>query len=514
MAESSSGAAARPWRVWVTPALLFVVALLVRLPHFATIPAPTDETDELLGALAIVRDGARPLVTSEPYLAPYVMYAMALAFKLFGPSFALGRGVHLVLGALAAPATWALGRALGGRRAALVAGLAMAVAFGPVILSSHVAWSHGSAATFLALGLAALLVAESADTRRRPAAFLAGLTLGLAMATHPTLMAFFPGVACWWILTNRTRLWQRLDEAVWIGLGMGLAYLPAVIYLLRHGLAPFRAAAEQREYVGAGPTDWPVGVVAWLGSLARNLAGPAISRPADPLPWLVGGLMVIGLAYAVRTGRGLPIAVVTSGALLMPLLIQAYKLTSLTGLRYAAPALPAAAAALGLLVEPLQRSPRRMTQVTGAALGILLVAVPLAAILSFYHVTATTGVTGAPVVEIVDALEAGGEARDLLFLDEHFDIKLVGGGDVGRAIGAMLTLRGVPFMPARGDKLRWYLQNGNGATYDLVLSGDTAAELSAGFALEPVRVVPVVAGQISGSGDAWGWYRFTTARGR
>jgi hypothetical protein len=407
------------------PVALFLLALIVRWPEHAAIPAPTDETDELLWALAILQDGARPLTASDPYIGPLMGYLTAAAFWLVGQSWTVGRLVAVVMGATVAPATWLFARALGGPTAGLVAGLLMAVAFGPTVVGSHIAWSHGGTATFTALALAGLVRLTGSGTRvrdqglqpSRPGsrrgcsagllALATGVAAGLALGLHPTVAALAPGVLIWWWFTasRRDRFpvgtvmsesrtprgaepWRRYlpPGAGWLCLGAVTAYGPVLAQLAVDGPQVLRASAADREYVGTTFSGWLLGVGTWLESLLRNLAGPVASgiwSPDGPNTqptadsWLGAALVVAALLVAcvlrARAGRtaahrtvagrinpvtslsmfGLPLAVVSSGALLMPAIMTPDRFGSLTGLRYSAAALPAVAAAIGLLLGPL-----------------------------------------------------------------------------------------------------------------------------------------------------------------
>lgn len=496
---------------WAVPVALFLLALLVRLPKLTTIPAPTDETDELLVALEIVKHGAHTLTTSEPYLGPLFVYLLAGSYAILGPSFVASRVVALICGALVAPAAWAFGRAAHGQAAGIVAGLVMLFAFGPVVLGSHVAWSHGAAPTFVALAMAALVMATRAHNRRRYC-IAAGFTMALAVGAHPTVGTLAVGAGIWWLVTGRRELRARIEGGAWVVGAFLLGYAPILVYLAMNGVEPFKARLGAQDYAGQGAANWPQGVALWIESLARNLAGPALAAVNDPRMWLSLALILVALGAATRGGRWLPLAVVGSGALLMPLLVDGSKYISLTGLRSAAPALPAAAVAIGVWAQEAWSGGegRRRTVVLG--LVAVLLFIQAWSIARFYQVTEATGVTGEPVVAVVDGLIAGAADRDTLFIDEDIDTKLIGGGEVGRVVAALLTLDGTAYTKAKADKIRWFLANGNGSTYDLVLAGDTADVLGAEFALEPVRVVPVAAEQVSRSGDHWGWYRMRTRR--
>jgi hypothetical protein len=178
-----------------------------------------------------------------------------------------------------------------------------------------------------------------------------------------------------------------------------------------------------------------------------------------------------------------------------------------------------AAASLGLLVQRLddrlQRLPASQATLGRAAIAIALGAIlviPVGSLARYYRTTIDSGVTGQPVLQMTRGLVEARTTRDALFIDSSLDIKLGGGGEAGRAVSALLTLADAPYTEARADKMRWFLAHGEGATYDMVLSADTWRELGGAGRLEPILVVPIVPGQISRSGESWGWYRARTDR--
>jgi len=490
--------------------VLFVLALVVRLPAFGTIPPPTDETDELLVALRVYQGEILPLTTSEPYLSAVFVYLLAGMYALAGPSYTAGRTVALLCGALLPPFAWTLADRLYGPVAGWVAGLLLVFAFGPVVLGSHVAWSHGAAAAFVALSLAGMM-AMRGGRFRRGFGLIAGLGAGLGLGAHPTVVTLLAGAGLWWLgqAVKGRRAW--LADSAWMIAGAALGYAPVLAFVATEGLAPFRQRLSEHDYVGGESTTWPVGVSLWFESLGRNLWGPAQLEPFGVRGWLAIAALLVAVFAMTRRGSRLPALVLGCGAIGMPLLVDGAKFASLTGLRYAAPAIPLAAAAVGGVAALIWRTGGRRRR---AGIVIAVAAVCLVegvALARYYDATRIAGVTGEPVLAVVDGLAAGGREREQLFVDDEFDTKLMGGGEVGRAVRALLTLRAVEHTVAKPDKIRWFLLNGHGARYDLVLSGNTADELGAEFDLEPVRVVPVVPGQVSRSGAYWGWYRYRSS---
>lgn len=492
------------------PLALFALALVIRLPYLAAIPAPTDETDELLLALEIL-GGARPLTANDAYLGPWPVYLTAGAYTLLGPSLFAGRLVAALLGALIAPATWALGRSLGGGRAGLAAGLLAAASFGPVLLS-HVAWGHGAAPALAALALVGLVGVARIPTLGRGLA--TGVLAGLAMGLHPTVLALLPGAFVWWLATGAGTRTERVRAGLAMVAGLLLGNATNLLFVALNGFGPLaERLAERGDYVGTGLRGWLGGIPAWLDGLARNLAGPAAANIVDPRLWLGVALLGGGLWFAARRGHWLPAAVVLSSALLMPLMVAGDKYVSLTGLRYPAVALPAALAAVGLGIDRWMLHRGVADHWRGWAPVAVLLLIQLASLGAFYADVSARGVTASPVLAVTEGLSAAALDGHTVFVDQALDTKLTGGGEVGRAVRAFLRLAGTEFTVAKADKMRWFLENGDGATYDLVLAGDTADALGSEFPLVVLREVPVLPDQVSRSGGRWGWYRLQSDGG-
>ncbi|MGE3271567.1 MAG: hypothetical protein AB7P40_22645, partial [Chloroflexota bacterium] len=203
---------------------LALLAFAVRWPYLWTIPRFTDETLEVLHSLAIVRDGARPLTNYDSYYGALYNYLVAAALAVSGQSPLAPRAVVLVAGILTVVATYALGLEVARRMAGfgtthqrLVGLLAAALLAtnGPhVVVNSHIAWSNCLTPLFTTLAFWALLQSSRADAPSPPFPLsrarergrgrdghlhwllpLAGLLLGLALQTHPLVVALLPGIA-------------------------------------------------------------------------------------------------------------------------------------------------------------------------------------------------------------------------------------------------------------------------------------------------------------------------------
>lgn len=132
----------------------------------------------------------------------------------------------------------------------------------------------------LLLGFAALLMAVEAGENPRPhAVLLLGLTFGLAVGHHRTLLALTPALAL--------AAWpaRRLGMGAWLG-AAGLAILSLGVY----AYLPLAAALGSPWVYGRSPLTWP-------GLLDAILAREYTAQIAPPL-----ALLEIGAALAGRVG--------------------------------------------------------------------------------------------------------------------------------------------------------------------------------------------------------------------
>ncbi len=222
----------RYWRL-----ALVVCCLVGAVLRFNGLFANTFHADEALFAswarlIAVWRDPL--LLTQAVDKPPLLFYLQALFYPLLGPVEFAARLPSWIASLLLIPLTAQLARRLTGDRAAAVVAAAV-VAVAPLAVQfSATAFSDAPLALWLmaALYVAARPVSSPAKTRAGP--FLAGLLLGLALATKYQALLFAPllvGVA--WLAGWRGGEWRR-----------GLAGFAAVLALLFLWQAARPAAGE------------------------------------------------------------------------------------------------------------------------------------------------------------------------------------------------------------------------------------------------------------------------------
>ena len=454
-----------------------VLAALVRARALQLVPTLTDETDDMLFALRIAQGGFWPAVSHDTYNGPLNHYLLALGLWAgVGPTWP--RLLSLILGALTVGLTYLLGVSLASlapgpwplapRLAGLVAAALMAVAFVPVVVNSHIAWSN--ATTPFWTTLAVLALSEAVRRDQPPLLVLAGGLAGLAAQTHPTASLYLLGGALWFALTRPAWLRTR-----WTWLALLVAVL-AVGNLIGYNLVTGGGAAEQlsrREYAstaGQTPADYAANVAGFLG-LAYQLVGSTflstLSAQAGPpalrSPLVVASAVValVGLVYAAWRRVSLPLLVWLTALVLLPVVIRAYD--SHISARYMAPLLPLTFAAVGVWLGPrlaglLASGPplrrERWVGLAALALTVALTVYPLRRLDEFLFYELRDGRNNGRLWQIAALLAEPGRQGTPILLDRGLrDAKLDAGGHVYKALGTLLDLEDVPHDNPRVEEL-------------------------------------------------------------
>lgn len=410
----------------VSGAAIGVVAIAARAYQLRDVPRLTDETDEVMRGLAIARGELLPLTNVDAYIGPLWSYLLAFGFLVVGPSSLLPRFASLLAALATVAATAWLGREVALRlgwkdRTALLAlggALLLATSSFHAIVSSRIAWSH--ALTPLIMTVALTLFIRWERTRETRTLAGAGLLYGLAVHTHPTALAFAPGLGLWALLNWRGTL---AAPAARIALGLFLlANVPMLLFNLMTGFGSASAAAQvQSAYAGGAPTTLG-GYAANLGALLSSwpllLAGEigerrGVMRALDgPLALFYAALALLGLTVALRRGLVLPALLLCSAVLVLPLVNGKYE--PLFNGRYLAPLLPlafvltAVGAAAGIGLIPALRA--RVSLVAATMLTVMT-AWPLTALNGYIQAALRDGPNNADLyraAEIVAAASPNG----------------------------------------------------------------------------------------------------------
>jgi 4-amino-4-deoxy-L-arabinose transferase-like glycosyltransferase len=472
------------------------LALALRWPYLQDIPRLTDETGEVATALAIVHDGARPLVHNDAYRGPAWAYLMAGALALAGPGRETPRLVAALLAALTAGATYLLARALADRRAGAVAALLVTTAFGPVVLLGHVAWSNHATPLWVTLAAVATWLGRGAGRAAGLSRVAAGILWAIALQSHPAALAPLLGAAGWWLSAPERRAGLR-RSGPWLALGAFLLVMsPLAVYNVRHPLASVAEAGASGQPLSftLNPLELAPRALALAGQLGRSAGAGPLAEPGDPRPDALVGLTddlrpVATLAYALlllgglarAAWRGPRLVAWLAGAtlVLLPLLNRNY--TSFYDQRYVGLLLPLGAVAVGCWATDLwQRAGRPGRWALAIALAALVV-YPLTSVAAYYDREITAGRTNAPYLAVADRLAADAALGERhVFVDRGLrDIDLGGGGDPMRAFVHLLALDGVPVDGIEVDELRWFLENDRSSRL-WIIAGPAMVEALAG----------------------------------
>jgi 4-amino-4-deoxy-L-arabinose transferase-like glycosyltransferase len=461
--------------IWLVTSSLLIAAGAVglRLWQLRDVPRLTDETDEVMHGLAIARGEVLPLTNVDAYIGPLWSYILAFGFLVAGPSSQMPRLLTMLAGlATVAAAGW-LGHELALRLGlirhrdliALGAALLLATSSFHVIVSSRIAWSHALTPLAMTIALALLIHWDRTGDGRSLAG--AGLAYGLAVHTHPTAVAFAPGLVLWAILQGRRVFASRV---AWAALGLCvLANLPMLIFNLTTGLGSAVAAAQvQNAYAGGAPATFG-GYLANLSTLLTSLplllAGDVGDRRGsavaldDPLTLVYAALALLGLAFAARKRLLLPALVLASAALVLPLVNGKYE--PLFNGRYLAPLLPMGFGLLAVgtvhLATAIPAVHNRVAAIASASLLVLTVP-PIISLYGYVDASLRDGPNNQELyraAEIVAAAQPSGPVlvdatlsgtrqstgREgtgvldyLLILDQHLTVRRYQPDDVAQAI--------------------------------------------------------------------------------
>lgn len=433
--------------------MLFGLALVVRAVNLYTIPRLTDEVVEWSFAFDIAQGQRDVWHGVQPYFGPLVPDLLALALLIFRSPL-VPRALVCVLGALTAPAVYALGRAIGGRRVGIIAGLLMATSSTHIIVASHIAYTNSLTPLLTALMLTLFVLARKRNSGRL--LVVAGFVGGLAAQTHPVVLGLAPGMLLWFFGPRAQWRWFR-RPAVYCAAGVALlAYSPVLVGIVL-ALPQFQQSVVTRSYAFAPASslpDYAGRMQGLLIELARMVGAvyPNLDLPRryliQPLVAVYALLALLALWAGLRGSRFL-LLVTTSGILLIPLFNRQYgDFPFFT--RYIALLLPPvyAAAAVGLvhLWTVRARHAAAPTAVWAiravGALAVLGIAgYPLWLTADYYASQVRGGRTNTLFLEMIHQTETGRNA--VVWLDDGLGAgEFASGGNLLVSFQVWLTLEG------------------------------------------------------------------------
>ena len=314
-------------RTWFV--LLSLAALTVRLPYLNLIPYFEDETLEVLTALKVWPGGQLIAVAWDNYIGPVMQYLWAGLFAVFGPDLNLVRVVVLITGALTVGATYALARTLNlSKFAAFLAALLLLANPPHILINSHIAWSNSAASLFTTLVLLTLALAVK---RQQPRWLIAsGVLAGMSMQFHPVSMLVLIGAVVWFIVDGDARKFLRTKWPYFAAILAVLCYSNVIVSNLQSGFYGV-AEAQSRSYIWQLSSSLDVyvqNIGRLILQLFRSTAGDLsevetwqalIGWPLIYVIWLIAGVI-----YAVRSRLKLPLWIVGTLIVFMPLISNHY----------------------------------------------------------------------------------------------------------------------------------------------------------------------------------------------
>jgi hypothetical protein len=291
---------------------------------------------------------------------------------------------------------------------------------------------------------------------------LAGLLLGLALQTHPLVVALLPGIALAVLLRD-----VRVVKTPWPWLALAaflLGYANMLAYNAGSGFDSLRSAQRiQTEY----GTDQQAasGYASTAGAMMLLLArvvGGAVDRRdgasaylADPGVVFVGVLALGGLVLLAVRRELLPL--LTAGSFLLILPAANPKFQTLLTSRYLMPIVPlllacAACALVWLALFARTRWPatRRRPLLAALMVGMLLAALALLPLDRYYRRAFERTDTNERILRLVDQIEAARQPGETILVDDRIGAELPDTGVTElRGLEYLLTFAKAPYRLVR-----------------------------------------------------------------
>jgi hypothetical protein len=301
---------------------LLIVAIAVRLPYLTLIPQITDEGSEVRMAIEVYRGELLPITGLGVFIGPLHQYLLALLFHIFGLNIYLPRLYVMVLGASTVVLTYWLTREMTGRTAGLVAASLMVTSPAHILINSHIAISNCTTPFFASLMLLVLYVAVQRNSG--PLLVLSGVLAALSLQSHVTVLPMFPGVVVWFLWRRDLLKWLR-SPWLYLAIVFTLLFYSNIIWFNAHGRLHSLAAAQRRpQFVdNLSRSLYLLNLQNFFLILLSMISG-ALKGP-EPI-WnfeffafvTYGFLLLVSVFYALKKGKGLPVAVLLSAALITP----------------------------------------------------------------------------------------------------------------------------------------------------------------------------------------------------
>jgi hypothetical protein len=362
----------------------------------------------------------------------------------------------MVLGALTVVPSFLLGREIAGPNVGIIAGLLVATGSAHIAVNSHIAWSNCLTPLFTTACF--WLLARSERRRSGLALAGAGLIFGLALQTHPAVVAFAPSIAVF-------VLWRCRRAVSWVWMALAAAaflvgYANMVAYNVSTNLDSLRSAQRvSGEYATADDADAGWQVVSSMLLLLARLAGGAVDQRTTALSYLLDPGVIVSLIFAAiglvvvwRRGDPLPLLAAVMFLALLPLVNTKFR--TLITIRYLMPVYPLLALGVAITVVNVAHRLGTRSVRLGLAVALLaLVATIAPALLSLqrhYDRLLRATDTNERILRIRDAIHQTRRPDELVIVDEDMGSEIAGTGVTEiRGFRYLLTMDDIPFRSER-----------------------------------------------------------------
>jgi 4-amino-4-deoxy-L-arabinose transferase-like glycosyltransferase len=427
---------------------LTVLGLLTRLPYFMQIPYFEDETLEALYALKVYPGGQFVASTWDNYLGPQSAYLVALGYRLFGLDPIVPRALVVIMGALTVGLTYLLARTLGlNKFGSFVAALILLANPFHILINSHIAWSNSMLAFYITTTLLSMALAIKRDQPRW--LLLTGLLGGLALQAHPSLLIMLPGILLWSLIESNGRQFMRTRWPYIGALIAALVYSVVIINNLQVSLYGV-AEAQARSYIWqTNPTlsttieNFGRLTLQLFRIISGQLEGPEDFSVLIGLPLIYAAWLIAALIYTARKRLWLPLVIVASVWIIMPVLSNHYGTIITT--RLTNHLTPLIAIMLAFAAEASIRlvTQRRLKLVASIVL-IAAALYPIVPLIGYYQARVAAGKTNDEFFGLNDQIKAIDQNSPVYLSTSLSDLRLGGSGNVGYVFDYFLGLDQIP----------------------------------------------------------------------
>lgn len=310
--------------------LLFILALIIRLPYLYDVPRFIDEWREIELSAKIARGELWPLHNTSHDIGPFHNYMLAGLFSIFGYNVYIPRLYVAILSAATVVIIYLIVRHWEGKLTAWIAALLLTTN-AMHILVTHMAWSNDTTPFFV--GLAILITLKTIDQERWLLWAITGIAWAISLQTHPSVAAALLGVVFY---LGRHFGWRAFYRKTSFRVA-AIAFIAGYSNMIVHNVInPMDSVlwVKRKEY--ALNQDWTVQTyLSNIAEMGRELVYSLSSTFPDGQGWLhtLSLWMIvpflIGLVDGFRRLRahrhgGMLLAILVSSFLVIPVLNDQY----------------------------------------------------------------------------------------------------------------------------------------------------------------------------------------------